>query len=99
MEPVETYNTHVRVFTPLKTLSDKLKSTGVKGKALIEVKLLQPLKASAPIELIELGILILVKPLQFLKALNSILLTVEGKFIEVKPLQVEKASPPIFTTA
>ena len=59
---------------------------------------LQPKKASPPIYVTLLGILIDVSPLQLEKALPPILVTLLGISIEVSPLQPEKALCPIIVT-
>ena len=55
----------------------------------IEVRLVQPLKAQPPIEVTELGMVTEVRPAQPLKALLPIEVTEEGMVTEVRPVQPE----------
>ena len=53
----------------------------------IEARPVQPLKASSPIEVTELGMVTEVKPVQPSNALSPIVVTELGMVTEVRPLQ------------
>ena len=61
-----------------------------------EVRPVQPMKASQPISVTELGMVTEVKPVQPLKPLRNV--TELGMVTEVRPLQPMKASLPISVT-
>ncbi len=65
---------------------------------MIEVKFLQNLKASRPIEVTLSGIVIDVKPVQLSKAFSPIVVTLLVKVTDVKFLHPKKAYVPIDTT-
>ena len=64
----------------------------------MEVRELQPEKASPPILVTEEGMFMEVRELQSRKAEPPILVTEEGMLMEVRKLQPEKALPPILVT-
>ena len=92
---VGTY-TGMDLLTFLKTFSPN--SGGVIPSKIIEVIFEQPSKASSPISVTELGIMIDLRPEQLQKAHSPILVTELGIVIEVRPKQSEKASCPISVT-
>ena len=59
----------------------------------IEVRPMQPLKATAPIVVTELGMVIKVRPVQPLNALKPIVVTELGMVIEIKPMQFRYLQP------
>ena len=62
-----------------------------------EVRPVQPLKVSPPIEVTEVGMVTEVRPVQPEKAESPILVTELGMVTEVRPVQPEKAYPLIET--